>query len=53
METERAERAPEWAVRLHRLNRHLTEDLWGGPKPFTMAWVINLHKAAQVNPGSG
>lgn len=36
--------APRWARRIDAFNRHLGQDLLGGPKLIKTAWVINLHK---------
>jgi protein-S-isoprenylcysteine O-methyltransferase Ste14 len=38
-------RAPGWAVAMRRLTTHLSEDFLGGPRPWTLAWVINAQKA--------
>ncbi len=34
--------------RLAGLNRHLSQDFLGGPRPFKMAWVINAQKATTI-----
>lgn len=36
--------APAWAVAMRRLTTHLSEDLLGGPRPWSFAWVINAQK---------
>jgi protein-S-isoprenylcysteine O-methyltransferase Ste14 len=33
-----------WARTVHGFNAYLSQDLLGGPRVVTMAWVINLHK---------
>jgi protein-S-isoprenylcysteine O-methyltransferase Ste14 len=40
--------APRWATALHRLTRHCSEDLLGGPRPWTLATVINLQKGGTL-----
>lgn len=37
--------APAWARTLRRFNQWLMFDLGGGPRPFKLAWIINLQKA--------
>lgn len=34
--------------RMADLNRHLSQDFLGGPRPFKMAWVINAQKATTL-----
>jgi len=34
--------------RMADLNRHLSQDFLGGPRPFQMAWVINAQKATTI-----
>ena len=34
--------------RIANLNRHLSQDFLGGPRPFKMAWVINAQKATTI-----
>jgi protein-S-isoprenylcysteine O-methyltransferase Ste14 len=36
--------APQWAQRLRRFNQWCMFDLGGGPRPFKLAWIINLQK---------
>ncbi len=36
---------PAWAAGLRRLTSWLVEDAFGGPRPWTLAWVINFQKA--------
>jgi protein-S-isoprenylcysteine O-methyltransferase Ste14 len=36
--------APAWALALRRINQYLMFDLLGGPKPWRLAWIINLQK---------
>jgi protein-S-isoprenylcysteine O-methyltransferase Ste14 len=36
--------APLWAVQLHRLTTWLSQDCGGGPRPWKLAWVINVQK---------
>lgn len=36
---------PAWAATLQRLARYLSEDFLGGPRPWTLATVINTQKA--------
>ncbi|MFU8832888.1 MAG: hypothetical protein ACNA7J_12135, partial [Wenzhouxiangella sp.] len=43
--TEIEHRPPDWAVILRRLTSWLVEDAFGGPRPWTLAWVINFQKA--------
>ncbi|MBM3900420.1 MAG: DUF1295 domain-containing protein, partial [Gemmatimonadetes bacterium] len=38
--------APRWAAALQRLGRAASEDLFGGPRPWRFATVINLQKGA-------
>lgn len=38
-------RAPSRALRLQRATRYLTHDLFGGPRPWTFAQVIDFQKA--------
>jgi protein-S-isoprenylcysteine O-methyltransferase Ste14 len=38
--------APAWAQRLRALNDWLMLDLFGGPRPWKLSWVINFQKAA-------
>lgn len=37
--------APAWARALRRFNQWIMFDLGGGPRPFRLAWIINLQKA--------
>lgn len=34
--------------RLHALSHHLTVDLFGGPRPWKLAWVVNFQKAGTI-----
>lgn len=36
---------PRWASRLREATNFLVHDLGGGPRPWTLAWVINFQKA--------
>lgn len=36
--------AHPWARAIGRLNRHLSEDLFGGPRVLKLSWVINFQK---------
>ena len=36
---------PAWAAAIGRINYHLTNDFGGGPRPWTLAWIINFQKA--------
>lgn len=38
--------APTWAKTLRRYNQWIMFDMGGGPRPFKLAWVINLQKGA-------
>lgn len=38
--------APAWAKLLRRYNQWIMFDMGGGPRPFKLAWVINLQKGA-------
>lgn len=38
-------RAPQWAVRMNRLNDRLLYNLGGGPRPLKFAWIVNTQKA--------
>jgi protein-S-isoprenylcysteine O-methyltransferase Ste14 len=37
--------APGWARRLRHVNDHVMFDLFGGPRPWKLSWVINFQKA--------
>ncbi len=41
-------RLSSWAVRLHRLNHHLSTELFGGPRVLKLAWVINAQKLGSL-----
>ena len=43
--TTRQLRRPGWARLLRRGNDHLMFDLFGGPRPWKLSWLINLQKA--------
>ena len=36
--------APLWAFHLRRLTTWLSQDCGGGPRPWKLAWVINVQK---------
>ena len=38
--------APAWAKLLRRYNQWIMFDMGGGPRPLSLAWVINLQKGA-------
>jgi len=40
--------APKWAQNLRRFNQWTMFDLGGGPRPFKLAWIINLQKGASL-----
>lgn len=48
METIKKQEFPGWARILDNGFRFLAEDFLGGPRPFKLAWVINVHKALTV-----
>lgn len=37
--------APAWALSMQRLTRYLSEDFLGGPRPWSLAWIIDFQKA--------
>ncbi len=39
---------PTWAAWLHRANRYLSTDLFGGPRVLKLAWVINAQKLGSL-----
>lgn len=38
-------KAPEWASRMRTLVGYLSRDFLGGPRPWTLSWVVNFQKA--------
>jgi len=48
MATVKTQKVPNWVRAIHSLNTYLSEDLFGGPKLYKMAWAINLHKGLSV-----
>jgi protein-S-isoprenylcysteine O-methyltransferase Ste14 len=36
---------PRWAQAMRNATDHISRDLLGGPRPWTLAWVINVQKA--------
>ena len=42
--TETRPAPPAWAAFLSGLSRTLSEDLFGGPRPWKLAWIINFQK---------
>jgi protein-S-isoprenylcysteine O-methyltransferase Ste14 len=36
--------APRWAAAMQRATTHISQDLFGGPRPWTLAWIINFQK---------
>ncbi len=39
---------PAWAVSLQRFNQWIMFDIGGGPRPFTLATIINIQKAGSL-----
>jgi hypothetical protein len=37
-------KAPAWAAAMGRVNHYIKNDFGGGPRPWTLAWVINFQK---------
>lgn len=41
-------KAPAWATALQRFNQWIMFDVGGGPRPFTLATIINIQKAGSL-----
>lgn len=48
MEPDSRQQGQTWVQAMHRFNRYLSRDLFGGPRWVKLAWVINLQKGGTL-----
>jgi protein-S-isoprenylcysteine O-methyltransferase Ste14 len=41
-------KAPAWVAAMHRIHNYVLQDFGGGPRPWKLAWLINVQKLGTI-----